>query len=449
MQIYSLADILLPVYLGIIFFIGYFIKQKNIRKNPVYKYFLSGLMVKIFGGLAICLVYTFYYEGGDIINYHLSAKVMVNLLLESPENFFQIWFGDKTAEKYSFFNESTGFPVYWNDKNAYSVVNFSVPIELLSFTSFLCSAVLMASVAYCGIWKLYLIFCEMYPMLYKQFAVSILFIPSVIFWGSGILKDTWTLAAACWYCYSFYMIFIARKKTIGNIFPLIISMVIMVLVKPYVFVALMPGSILWGIWGSIIKIKNILIKIVLGPLIAGIGGGIGFGLWTLVSSDLGVYSNVDKMVAKAHITQMDMKRDYYQGNSFDIGDFEPTLGGAIKKFPQATIAGLFRPFLWESRNIVMIISGLENLVVLALTLFFLIRVPISFFKQVFTNPIVLFCILFSIIFAFAVGLSTSNFGSLVRLKIPIWPFYFSALLIINHHRIKYKLNRTPDLIVQN
>jgi hypothetical protein len=35
-----------------------------------------------------------------------------------------------------------------------------------------------------------------------------------------------------------------------------------------------------------------------------------------------------------------------------------------------------------------------------------------------------------VFFAFSVGLTTSNFGALVRYKIPAVPFYLSAILIL-------------------
>jgi len=40
--------------------------------------------------------------------------------------------------------------------------------------------------------------------------------------------------------------------------------------------------------------------------------------------------------------------------------------------------------------------------------------------------------LFALFFAFSVGLATSNFGSLVRLKIPCIPFYVSGLFILKY-----------------
>ena len=49
---------------------------------------------------------------------------------------------------------------------------------------------------------------------------------------------------------------------------------------------------------------------------------------------------------------------------------------------------------------------------------------------------ILFSLIFSIAFAFAVGVSTYNFGTLVRYKIPLLPFFVVALILIWHHSKK-------------
>jgi hypothetical protein len=48
----------------------------------------------------------------------------------------------------------------------------------------------------------------------------------------------------------------------------------------------------------------------------------------------------------------------------------------------------------------------------------------------FADPRLLMCFVFAMIFAVAVGASTSNFGALSRYKIPCMPFYFIMLLIL-------------------
>lgn len=441
--------VLTPFYVFVILLVAQFIQKKYIRKNHVYKFFIYGLFAKIIGAISLCLIYVYYYSaGGDTLSYQSSAKTMVNLLFDSYQNFFKVLFNPISPENFYCFNDGTGYPDYWGDAQAFGAVRLITPLELLACKNYIVTSVLIAMVCYSGIWKLYLLFCERYPSLYKQFALTVLFIPSVIFWGSGVLKDSWTIAAACWYCYSFYRIFIKQEKIIFHTITILVSVFVLVLIKPYIFVALLPGSILWGVWSRIMSIKSVFLKATFLPFVVVTGIFAGVGIWSLVSSNLGEYSSVDSMINKAYVSYEDLKQDYYQGNSFDLGTYDPTLSGILTKFPVATLTGLFRPFLWEARNAASFMSGLENLFILLFTFYVLSRRPITTFKNLFSNPLVLFCLIFAVFFAFSVAISTSNFGALVRLRIPLLPFLLSGLVIINYAGSRKFSSAQPQMALQ-
>jgi len=88
-----------------------------------------------------------------------------------------------------------------------------------------------------------------------------------------------------------------------------------------------------------------------------------------MGDNLGQYK-VDKVLDKAVATQQDMKAEYYHGNSYDIGDFDASLSGISKVAPMAVFSGIFRPAIWDVKNVVMLISSLENTYLLALTIFY-------------------------------------------------------------------------------
>jgi len=57
----------------------------------------------------------------------------------------------------------------------------------------------------------------------------------------------------------------------------------------------------------------------------------------------------------------------------------------------------------------------------------------NFFKLLSTNHLLFFSFSFSLFFAFSIGLTTSNFGALVRYKIPAIPFFVASLIITNYY----------------
>jgi hypothetical protein len=66
-----------------------------------------------------------------------------------------------------------------------------------------------------------------------------------------------------------------------------------------------------------------------------------------------------------------------------------------------------------------------------LTLYVLIRVNwIKIYTVISDHPILMCSFIFSILFAFLIGLTTANFGALVRFKIPLVPLYVSTMMVL-------------------
>jgi multisubunit Na+/H+ antiporter MnhE subunit len=63
-------------------------------------------------------------------------------------------------------------------------------------------------------------------------------------------------------------------------------------------------------------------------------------------------------------------------------------------------------------------------------------------KIVLSDSFIVFSLIFSFVFAFIIGITTANFGALVRYKIPLIPFFMASLFIIitNFNIEKDKIN---------
>jgi hypothetical protein len=418
-----------PIYIIIILLVSFYIQSKNIRKNPVYKYYTLGVSAKLFGAVVFCLVYIFVYKGGDTISYFESGRALTNLLYSKPMDFFTVVSSPPSVENFFLFDgHTTGYPwgYMYYDPKTWLVIKLIVPFMVISFQSYMLTTILFSWISFAGIWRLYLVFTDYYKDYYKQLAVAIIFVPSAIFWGSGILKDTITLSASCWFIYSFYKFFIVKEKRIMNMIILLIAAYLILSIKSYIFIALLPGSIIWIFYERILKIRSKMLRYSIIP----VGFVLSILLGYLVLSSLGEF-NADKLLNDAAVKQADLKRAEYKGNSFDIGTYEPTFTGALKVSPAALWAGLYRPLAWEAKNIVMLLSGLENMIYLVLTLLIFWKLRFKrVFQTIFANPLLIFSISYSILLALIIGLSTSNFGALVRFKIAFMPEFFSVLIVV-------------------
>lgn len=424
--------LLAPIYFIIIYLFANNYKKKHIEDKPYFKYFLSGLYAKLVGAFFVTIIYHFYYSGGDTINYFHSSKVLLNVAGKDFSTFISILFDNRTMENYSVFTGKTKWPLYWTDDSAFAVVRYTTGFTFLGMRHFIPTALLLAATAYAGIWRLFTVFAELYPKYTKLFAIAILFMPSCVFWGSGILKDTYTFSLICMLVYIFHK-FLNKKSSLKYIIGIIVFSYLTITLKPYLFITFAISCLAWYSVGRVQKIENKALRHILFPLLVLVMFSGGMFLYQQYGYVLGEhYSSFDIMFERAVIIQDDLKQDYYGGNTFDIGPFEASFTGILKKMPEAITAGLLRPFLWEVRSPFMLLSALENIFFLFFVLYLLLRVGVfGLIRNLFSKPnIILFCFIFAISLSFTVGLTTSNFGSLVRYKIPAIPFFLSMLIVM-------------------
>lgn len=415
-KLISIQDIFItPFLLLVIFFISYNIAQKKIKENSYYKYFQIGLFVKIFGGIALALVYTFYYGVSDTAYYYWGSQSIVRMFGKDIPTFFKLLLGNHSLEVQSMFDFKTGYPTYFRDFNAFSVCRFNTFFYLLGFGRFLGNTIVMNLFLYLGIWQFYKMILSFYPKNEKYLAYALFFIPSIFFWTSGILKDGWTMVALLCFFVNLWKIFFKKQKIFLSIFKLLFWSYVAFSIRPYIFYVAFFSGLIWLGFYFIKKIKGSFLRIILFPLIALILWAIGsFIFIKTASNSFRRYSDLDTILETALIIQDDLKQDYYGGNSFDIGTFEPTIMGVLKKFPIALTAGLFRPFIWEAKNPLMLISALENSAILLLFLLIFIRLRFKFFAIIYKDTFLLSFFVVAITFGFFIGLTTANFGALVR-----------------------------------
>jgi hypothetical protein len=408
--------------------------NKAIGDKPYYRWYSSGLAAKLFGTFLFCSIYIFYYKGGDTINYFKGVSAIYELFWASTTDYFFVMTNGNSYEAYGKF-ETTHFypPKYmYQDTRTLLVLKLTSFIAFPALGGFFSTSVLLATITYRWVWKGFEIVVLRYPDISKQIAISFLFVPSVIFWGSGIMKDTYTFAATCFSLYGVYHIFVLRDNIIKNSIQLLLAVYLIVSIKSYILFALLPGILLYINFERIIKLKSTFVKVVLIPFSIVLIGLTAQSLFVNFGDMFGKYSS-DKILEEAVVQQQDLTRDQYGSNSFDIGGFDASIQGVIQKIPAAINAALFRPYLWEVGSPTMMFSAIENMIILLASIYLILKIgPFQLIKYVVGDPYLIFAVLFSLILGFGIGLSTANFGALVRYKIPLTPFFISLLYILDY-----------------
>ena len=79
----------------------------------------------------------------------------------------------------------------------------------------------------------------------------------------------------------------------------------------------------------------------------------------------------------------------------------------------------------------MVFSGLEITVLLVLLVRAIRRSGGSLVRAILQTPVLLFSLVFVIVFGVAVGLVTTNMGTLSRYRLPLMPFYVTLVLALD------------------
>lgn len=428
----SINFISVPLYFFLILGIAYLIKP-SLTNSETKKYFIPALLVKFIGALSLGLIYQFYYGGGDTIAaYHGGATQIWNAFLDSPIIAIKLLFAGAEFDS-STFNYSSKIIAY-GDLPTYFIVRVAGLFSIFTLNSYYANALLFATVSFTGTWAMFNTFYGLYPNLKNKIAIIVLFVPSTVFWGSGILKDTITFAAVGWFIYAGTKIFISHKSSLWNVFLVVISCLIIIHIKIYIALCLFPSFIVWFFLSRSEKVKNKSLKLVSVPILLAIGGLTAFFIVNYLGSINRLYS-IDQFANRAKVTSEWLAYVSIQqgGSYYSLGnDNDFTNLGMVKKFIPAVWTTFFRPYLWEAKNPIMLLSALESFSIFIITIYvFLKNGLLRTVGNIFRQPIVFAFLLYSILFAFAIGVSTYNFGTLVRYKIPMLPFFLMTLLLLH------------------
>lgn len=433
----ELRDLIITPLIILLVYSGVYLVRPYVTDSVNRRYFIPALSVKILGALAMGFIYQFYYHGGDTFNYHtLGSRIVWESFIENPVNGLRLIFGS-TTDELGIYKYSSRI-LFFHDANSYFIIRIAAFFDLLTFSAYSATAVLFSVISFMGMWMLFLTFYKKYPHLHLGIAMAAFFIPSVFFWGSGLLKDTIIIGCLGIATYHFSVLFLDRRIALRSILVLAGVLYIIFKVRVFVLQAYLPAVILWILAFNFRSIRSVLVKFMAVPFAAAVLLFSVYYAVVKIGENDAKYS-VANLTKTSKITAYDIGfftgRDAGSRYSLDISEWTPV--GMLQASPAAINVSLFRPYLWEARNPLMFISSMESAFLLVFTLYVLFRNFRHLFASV-SNYNVLFCLVFSLTFAFAVGISTFNFGTLSRYRILFLPFYLLALVIMNDYSNKEK-----------
>lgn len=474
-------------------FIFLIAKMKFFDCEGISRRAIQGVFIlKILFGILLYLVYTFYYTDrstADIYKYFDDSKVMFDALFTKPQDYFQMLFGIG--------NDTPHFDVYYNQMNhwyreydsnlyndSHTIIRFNSVIRLFSMSVYNVHTVFMCFISLLGLTAIYKTFITVMKEKSLLLFGAVFLIPSVLFWGSGVLKEGLLFFGLGFLVYYSHKL-IRGEWNLKSIFWILFSIVLLALTKFYVAIAVIPALIA-NYWIEKTGNRNVLLKYIASyVLLFSIGlsatnslqvlvqkqkdfinlanGGTYLQRITVEKTDTVYIASVmhdqleiDRKTKQVKIinkidycriwkdgklgeetefvgaknfkeTEYRLLLDYGKtGSTIEIKKLEPDIFSFLKATPKAIYNTYFRPFFFESVSPFILMAGFENLFIILLTI-----VAIFFAdKKVLTEKLFWFCVFFTLVIFTLTGLITPVIGAIVRYKIAALPLLLIALFML-------------------
>ena len=403
--------------------------------RPTAKLFLNAFKFKMFCAVAFTFVTAFYYGGGDSEMFFYAVRDMRQAIANDDLTYWQLLKMESTDENsplaYYFELDDIKYPVagFMRSSSNFLVPKLALVPAVIFFNSYLAICLVFAFFALGGAIRLYKMFLHYFPGMMREVGLVTLFLPSVCYWSSGFLKDSICFGSMGFLLYGLFNVAVKRKNIVGSLFWILVSTYFLYTIKVYILLALVPGIGFWLFGHLSTGVKNLSLKRAITFLSLVVAAISGVMLVNYLTSD----AALSKFSLDNILETSSFSRDIYerggvkgQGAYFQITTTNPVLLAI-----NGLVATFFRPFPWEISSAIVMLSAIEALIFLSLLLYlFFMKGVFAPFRKIFSQPVLILCFAFSIIFAISIGISATNFGSLSRYKIPCLPFYLMFILAV-------------------
>lgn len=358
---------------------------------------------KLLFAVLVWFIYSYYYAdraNADIFKYFDDAVSLFNATEGNFSLRCKVFMGINNSTELIEIYSNTQFwdsqkEVWFNDNRTMTRIH----LILLHFSRGLyhLHSLVFAMLSLIGSMGLFKFFRSFSHLPKKLVFVISFFIPSVLFWCSAPLKESFLLFALG--ITLFGLMQMKRKVSISGLLFLLIGILGMVSLKLYLLVSILPGFLFLLIAKgnsrkvTIVTFASIHLLFVL--------------FFLFFQNEIILLLNSKQQAFKALSANSEIALESFT-----------TLPELISIIPQALFNVLIRPVYPVNWNPFSLLSSLEHIFYLS-ALF----LPIIYFKKPKTSTLSLFCISLVIIVALVIGTTTPILGAIVRYKSPIIPFY--------------------------
>jgi hypothetical protein len=293
------------------------------------------------------------------------------------------------------------------------------------------TGILFAMSSLCGKIALYRVFRANVDSASRWLAaIATFFLPTFVFWSSGLIKEAVAVTGFGWGILGLHLWISEGRRGLGWAVMLAGGIPIL-LIKPYILFPLLLAGGSWYYWARSLERGRVRIR----PAYFSIAGILGVGGIVLLGQYFPEYAP-DTFSTNTYELQQIGRGMRAGGSNFVLSaEIPSTLAGQLAYAPAALLTSLFRPTIFEVRNLMMLANAVETTVLSLLFVRILFTRNLrTVRRQIMNDPFLVFCVVFVISFGIAVGLTSTNLGTLSRYRIPILPFFAVLLFVLQRPR---------------
>ncbi len=383
---------------------------------------LQGMFIfKVLAGICLGLVYSRYYTDkstADTFKFFDDSRIIFESLRDNPKDFLRMLTGyhaDAQDLKEKYYMGMTA----WNNKEMFfndnrSIIRLNVLFQFISLGHYYVHVVFLNLFSFTGLICIYKFFKRALENKHKLFFLSLFLFPSLLFWGSGMLKDGLLLFSVGIFLYFFQSIFVEKKISLLTVAGFLLGIAGLIFNKFYILLMLLPAITAYYFCtrSPVNYIRKFSIVYFLFALI--------FFSSKFISPQLDFLKILESK-------RMSFEQIAVSGNARHILELpnEPlTTFSFIKQIPQAFSRVVFRPYLWESDSAPVLLSALENALLILSILLLLFFVN----RGIKPIPLLLFSLGFILTLFIFIGMITPVLGAMVRYRIIGIPFLIFILI---------------------
>ena len=391
---------------------------------PLKKFFAPALLLKWVVGIGLGLLYLYYYKGGDTFSFYNASLKLTQVARQDFSSYLRFMLG--------FGAEVISDMPYAYQPRALFVVKILSFLNLLTHNSYWLASLYFSMFSFSGLWALGNALSVL-KIRRSAIVISLLLFPSLVFWSSGVIKESLAVGALGFLSASFIQYFIAGKRL--SLVAIVDVLMLLILWKVKYYYAGMfllvtiagLGTFLLshryqkaGRWGMLLGLYLIISLF-------------GFMLVSVLHPNFYLHRILGVIVDNYHA----FISISHPGDAITYKGIEPSLTGILPHVPKALWNGLYAPLPWYGPELFKVIAGIENVILILLTVGALagLRRGLSSKKRILLICVIAYCIGLAIFLA----LSAPNYGTLVRYKVGFLPFLL--ILMTTNNPLLEKLNR--------